>query len=54
MFPADVIVELIVAQTCLKTLYEIIILPVTIRVVRYIKRIERLDTFDTDIRYSWW
>ena len=21
---------------------------------RYIKRIERLDTFDTDIRYSWW
>ncbi len=54
VLPADVIVELIMAQTCLKTLYEIIILPVTIRVVRYIKRIERLDTFDTNIRYSWW
>ena len=52
--PAGVILELIIAQTCLKTLYEIIILPVTIRVVRYIKRIERLDTFDTGVRYSWW
>lgn len=52
--PAEVIVELIIAQTCLKTLYEILILPVTIRVVRYIKRIERLDTFDTGIRYTWW
>ena len=51
---AEVILELIIAQTCLKTLYEIIILPVTIRVVRYIKRIERLDTFDTGVRYSWW
>jgi hypothetical protein len=52
--PIDVIIELIVAQTCLKTLYEIIILPVTIRVVRYIKRIEHLDTYDTNINYSWW
>jgi hypothetical protein len=52
--PLDVIIELIVAQTCLKTLYEIIILPVTIRVVRYIKRIEHLDTYDNNINYSWW
>lgn len=38
--PIDVIIELIVAQTFLKTFYEIIILPVTIRVVRLIRRLE--------------
>lgn len=54
ILPTDVVVELIVAQTCLKTLYEIIILPITIRVVRYVKRLERLDTYDVGITYSWW
>ena len=52
--PAGVIVELIIAQACMKTLYEVIILPVTIRVVKYIKRVESLDTYDNDVRYSWW
>lgn len=35
----------------LKTLYEIIILPVTMRVVKAVKRIEETDAFDTNIKY---
>ncbi|MCD8165009.1 MAG: queuosine precursor transporter [Bacteroides sp.] len=39
-------------QIVLKTVYEIIILPVTIRVVSYIKKVEGDDVYDTDISYN--
>lgn len=52
--PVSTIVSLIVTQTVLKTLYEIIILPVTTRVVAYIKRIEGGDVTDSNIDYRWW
>lgn len=39
-------------QILLKTLYEIIVLPVTIRVVRYVKRTEGVDVYDKDISYN--
>ena len=35
----------------LKSLYEMIILPVTIGVVRYIKKIEKTDVYDTNVSY---
>lgn len=51
----DTIFSLIVAQALLKTLYEIIILPVTITVVRKLKQVEGIDTIDrADTNYSWW
>lgn len=40
IFPASVIVSLIVTQTLLKTVYEILILPVTVRVVKKMKQID--------------
>jgi hypothetical protein len=40
------------AQAALKTLYEVIVLPVTIRVVEYIKRTEQTDVYDEHISYS--
>ena len=43
---------LIVSQVVLKTLYEIIILPVTIRVVNATKHHEGEDAFDTDVDYN--
>ncbi len=43
---------LIVTQAVLKTLYEILILPVTIRVVRWVKRIDDSDTYDRNISYN--
>ena len=45
---------LIVSQVVLKTLYEIIVLPITIRVVKATKKLEGEDTYDNGINYSVW
>ena len=45
---------LIISQVVLKTLYEIIVLPVTIRVVRATKRYEGEDVYDNNVNYSIW
>lgn len=51
--PWSTILSLIVTQTFLKTAYEIIILPVTVRIVTKLKRIEGNVTHEnTD--YKWW
>ena len=46
--------SLIISQVVLKTLYEIIVLPVTIRVVRLTKRHEGEDVYDEGIDYNVW
>lgn len=43
---------LIVTQALMKSAYEVIILPVTIRVVRYIKKVDGSDVYDRNISYS--
>lgn len=45
---------LIISQVVLKTLYEILVLPVTIRVVRATKRYEDEDVYDNNVNYSIW
>ena len=50
--PNGEIPVLIISQIFLKTLYEVLILPLTIRVVRATKRYEETDTFDNDIDYN--
>ena len=39
-------------QIILKSMYEVIILPVTIRVVKAIKKMDGSDVYDTDISYN--
>lgn len=39
-------------QIVLKSLYEVLILPVTIRVVKAIKKVEGTDVYDDDISYN--
>lgn len=39
-------------QIVLKSMYEVVILPVTIRVVKAIKKIDGSDVYDTDISYN--
>lgn len=39
-------------QVVLKSMYEVIILPVTVRVVKAIKKIEDTDVYDKDISYN--
>ena len=44
--------SLIISQVCIKTLYEVIVLPVTIRVVDFAKRHDQEDVYDKDINYN--
>ena len=46
------ILGLILVEVVLKTLYEILILPITIRVVNYIKDLEGMDVYDDNISYN--
>jgi len=41
-------------QVLLKTAYEILVLPLTIRVVKYVKEYEGSDVYDEGISYSVW
>lgn len=50
--PAKELLILIVTQAVLKSAYEALILPVTIRVVKFIKKIDGSDVYDTDISYN--
>ncbi|MDO9040510.1 MAG: queuosine precursor transporter [Bacteroidota bacterium] len=52
VFPFGVLITMIFTQAMLKTVYEILILPVTIWVVGFVKRVEGVDTFDTNLSYN--
>ena len=52
LIPADNLLIMIGTQAALKSVYEIIALPVTIRVVRYVKKIEGQDVYDTAISFN--
>lgn len=52
LMPATELGKMMLVQVILKTLYEIIVLPVTIRVVRCVKRIDGSDAYDKGISYN--
>ena len=52
VFPIGVLVTMIFTQAMIKTVYEILILPVTIWVVNLVKRAEGVDEFDIDLDYN--
>jgi uncharacterized integral membrane protein (TIGR00697 family) len=52
VIPWPELLLMMVVQMALKSLYEVIILPVTIRVVALIKRIDGSDVYDRDISYN--
>ena len=54
MLPLATIVTLVWTQVMLKTLYEIVVLPVTIRVVKMLKRVEGTEVTDVNVDYRWW
>ena len=43
---------LIVTQAILKSTYEILVLPITIRVVRYVKKIDGNDVYDSSVSFN--
>lgn len=54
LMPFQEMISLVFVQIFLKTFYEIIILPVTIRVVNYIKQVESTDVYDENVSYKFW
>jgi uncharacterized integral membrane protein (TIGR00697 family) len=52
LIPLDSLLKMMVLQIFLKTLYEVIVLPITIRVVKIIKRHEECDVYDENISYN--
>jgi hypothetical protein len=48
---ADLLV-LVATQTAMKTVYEILVLPFTNIIVKWVKKKEEVDTFDNDISYN--
>ena len=51
LIPVGEIMVMIATQAALKSLYEVVILPLTVRVVRWMKRVEGEDAFDESISY---
>ena len=50
--PVSQMPSLIISQVVLKTLYEVVALPLTVRVVRFTKRHEGEDVYDNGISYN--
>jgi uncharacterized integral membrane protein (TIGR00697 family) len=52
LMPVNELAKLMLLQVTAKTLYEVIALPLTTRVVRYVKRREGIDTYDNNVSYN--
>ncbi len=52
--PTEELPKLMLWQVLLKTVYEVIALPVTIRIVKALKSHEGEDAYDNDVNYSIW
>ena len=52
VMPARGIVMIILTQVTVKTLYEVLILPVTAVIARRLKQAEGIDTFDYNVSYN--
>jgi uncharacterized integral membrane protein (TIGR00697 family) len=52
LIPLAELLMLMGVQILLKSLYEVVVLPLTIRVVKTVKRIEATDAYDTGISYN--
>ena len=52
LMPLSELAKLMLLQVITKTLYEVVMLPVTIRVVRYVKQHEGTDVYDENVSYN--
>jgi len=52
LIPNEALLIMVGTQALLKSVYEIIVLPVTIRVVKYVKKIDGSDVYDADVSFN--
>ena len=50
--PTSTLLQMMLFQYLFKVCYEIIFTPVTYAVVRKLKKMEDMDTYDTDVNYN--
>jgi hypothetical protein len=50
--PFNILIAMVFTQALLKTIYEILILPFTIVVVKWVKKVEGSDIYDTSVSYN--
>lgn len=48
----DILMSLMLTQVVAKTLYEVLVLPLTIRVVKFVKKYEGVDVYDEEVSYN--
>lgn len=54
LMPVRELLLMIALQAAIKTLYEVAVLPITLRVVRTLKRHEDTDVYDANVSYKFW
>lgn len=52
IYSPDQLILMIGTQVLMKTIYEVVALPVTSRVVKWFKKIEETDVYDTSVSYN--
>ena len=52
VLPLGALIPMLIAQYVFKTLYEIIATPLTYLIVKKVKKVEQLDTFDYGVKYN--
>ena len=52
VMPAGAILSIILTQVTVKTIYEVLVLPLTTVIARRLKKTEGIDTYDYDISYN--
>lgn len=52
VFPVSVMLTMILTQALIKTVYEILVLPLTIVIVNKVKKLEGIDTYDYNVSYN--
>ena len=52
LMPVGELGKLMLLQVTAKTLYEVVALPLTVRVVNYVKKVEGTDVYDTAVSYN--
>lgn len=52
IFPLKVLLTMVVTQGLIKTVYEVAVLPLTFWVVKKVKTLEGIDTFDHSVSYN--
>ena len=52
IFPVPALLTMVVTQALIKTVFEIVILPLTVIIVRKVKQAEGIDTFDFSVSYN--